>query len=297
MIPKMHEIAFRGAVALSNAGASLMLAGTTDAMSALNNALSILHRMHLSSLEKPNNNRVGHEELTASVDLSLEDIESKIQQVNRHLSLSVKLPSFESFEKSLHVPIRDLDGSSIRTLLQLAKTNLKNSYLAATRNFETRPLVINNCSCDPTSHTESDLVTVICLFNYGLSLVVHTEQGSRTVPDDPAEIKLRASRRVFLLSLNIIGRMKRSLEQSQDCRLFDWLQSSVLLIFVWSMVLAGYHQTTLLLMEEPEDLALELLYEQRLDMLEQTDELLSILDRISGSENGSCIHTESAAAA
>ena len=271
-----------------------MLAGTTDAMSALNNALSILHRMHLSSLEKPNNNRVGHDELTAS-DLSLEDIESKIQQVNRHLSLSVKHPSFE---KSVHVPIRDLDGSSIRTLLQLAKTNLKNSYLAATRNFETRPLVINNCSCDPTSHTESDLVTVICLFNYGLSLVVHTEQGSSsTVPDDPAEIKLRASRRVFLLSLNIIGRMKRSLEQSQDCRLFDWLQSSALLIFVWSMVLAGYHQTTLLLMEEPEDLALELLYERRLDMLEQTDELLSILDRISGSENGSCIHTESAAAA
>ena len=117
MVRNRDEIAYRGALALSNAGASLMLAHSTDAMQALTNSLSILRRMQASDAENL------HDQAPTG-DMFLEEIEGQIHQVNHDLAVCDNLPSGE---KSFHMPIRDLNGSSLRTLLLRSKTNIKNS--------------------------------------------------------------------------------------------------------------------------------------------------------------------------
>ena len=134
MVRNRDEIAYRGAVALSNAGASLMLAHSTDAMQALTNSLSILRRMQASDAENFHDqapNETG--------DLFLEEIEGQIQQVNHDLAICGNLPSGE---KSFHIPIRDLNGSLLRALLLRSNTNINNSnnlQLSAHRNLKVLP--------------------------------------------------------------------------------------------------------------------------------------------------------------
>ena len=252
----LSEMALRGAVALSNAGASLIsdpCSIETAAMPAFTAAIGILEHLCAGALTVSNLHRNDIETLFETAQrrdlqfLLLETIEIQVRDANRKLAKLHHLP-----KKYSEIRMYNMDSSSLVTMIQQAQCVLQFLPNGIERVAEARPIRVEDCSMDHVSMTsmEADMLSAIMIFNYGhgfLSLgqsrLPHSSMSARTM--------FQTSRQLFHLALDILKRYLGVFRQPSEVwdnpEGSDYIQSSTLLLFVWASVLSSDYQAALLL--------------------------------------------------
>jgi len=264
IVSRLDDMAFRGAVALSNAGASLLSHGSieTSAMPALADALAILQHLSMSSVESDNatsTQSLSNDQQNCIDAAILQAIESKVKETNRHLSANAKLQCVE-------IPMSKLDCSSISSMIAFSQHSLDLFLTSDCENIvEMRPIRMSECCSEQlTSTMQTDLVSAVMLYNfaYGFLILGNSEANQPSLSGNLvvsalAKNMLQTSRGMFQLSMNILRRYVHVFQHPHGNGNFskgeDAIESLALLLFLWVSVLISDYQAALILFLSSEE--------------------------------------------
>jgi len=258
---RIQDVALRGAVALSNAGASLLVSDCssieTVVMPALTHAVSTLQQLCTLSIDSlfAGHLQLPHQPSSASW---LEVIEAKVNETNRHLSLRHHpAPTTNCID----VPMGDLDCKSIRTLIEDSQANLSNIFNNENV-IEIRPIRMTDCCLEQmTSTMRTDLVSAIMLYNYGLGFLMSghfkiNELNRQDVHQQAIKVSakemVQTSRQLFRLARDILSRYEDLFNQRSERIILnnsgdtDKIQLSAVVLVVWTSVLSCDYQAALI---------------------------------------------------
>lgn len=250
----LSEMALRGAVALSNAGASLIsdpCSIETAAMPAFTAAIGILEHLCAGSLRNLYRNDIETLFETAQRRdlqfLLLETIKIEVRVANRKLAKIHHLPKYYS-----EIRMCNMDSSSLVILIQQAQGMLQFGPNSIERVAVVRPIRVEDCSMDQvsTASMKADMLSAIMIYNYGHGFL---SLGQSRLPHSrmSARAMFQTSRDLFHLALDILKRYAGVFHQSSDIldkpECSDIIQSSALLVFVWASVLSSDYQAALII--------------------------------------------------
>ena len=270
---RVQDVVFRGAIALSNAGASLISDRNlveTAAIPAFTNAVDLLKRLTAGLLDdsESSSTTARSNELQVSIEIdpsTLELVESQVRHANRHLS-SCRHPG-NQFE----IPLSNLNCRCIRKLIAISQSSLTHFLdTGLEHTMEMRPIRLSDCSCDQlTSTMQTDLVSAIMLYNFALAFLVLSHITANEPPSGmnnhaisaAAKDMVLTSRQLFRLSMNVLHRYEHILLQqpaqesgwSNSVDDSDRIQSATLFLFVWVSVLMSDYQAALILVLSSND--------------------------------------------
>lgn len=305
---RVLEVVFRDAVALSNAGASLVTDLSlveTAAIPAFTNALHLLKQLAFGLDESETSNSTARSDvsqLTSEIDIAtLEFAEAKVGDANRHLSSSRCVSG-----KNVELPMSKLNYKCIRSLIEVSQANLAQLFESGVENhLEMRPIRMNDCLYeeDGMSTMQADLVSAIMLYNSALGYLMlsHIRANEPPLVDNirisaEAKVMLLTSRQLFRLSINILAHYEHILLQHAQQNAWlsssqssDMIQTSTLFLFVWVSVLICDHQASLILFlssteQPPGAFSHDQCHAQAVFLQQVAETLHSSLDSIYGSD-------------
>ena len=250
----LSEMALRGAVALSNAGASLIsdpCSIETAAMPAFTAAIGILEYLCAGSLSNLNRNEIETLcEIAQNRELQfimLETIEIQVRDGDRKLAKIHSLPKNYS-----EIIMCKMDSSSLVTMIHQALHLLHIFPNGIEGVAKARPIRVVDCSFDQiaTTSLQADILSAVMIYNYGH---VFLSLGQSRLPHTgiSARAMFQTSRRLFHLVLDILMRyllvFRQPGEVLDNPEGSDTIQSSALLVFVWASVLSSDYQAALIL--------------------------------------------------
>jgi hypothetical protein len=238
---------FRGVVALTNLGASVLERGCyRKGMLVLRDSLNALHKITAEMAIKGSVavDRVFCDERFA------EEIASNIQAANRHLANAAAARPADASESELSVvelSVGTMDFNSVQSLLEQTLTYTKEVSLGPI-------LKLAHCECDTSSSFVVNLLSAITLYNYGLSTLRLGSENEELARNKQKHQLLQRSRQFLHLSLSLLHSCycEETAVGAHATTTLDDLQRSTVLLFISSVSLANWRHASSMVGDKPD---------------------------------------------